>query len=171
MQRPWGACRCPAAARSCGPACRGEAPGERGEGEEGCQRWGRSSAEAWEAGRVRVMPRRMTPRGGRTETGSLTDRDSSPASGVPSGLTHKQETGRGWGAGLGFGFAQCDQDASQEGNDAGGVMRRVRGAEKESDRRETPASGCIQTDYSKCWECSSVTSVVHVQGWDFLKQP
>lgn len=94
MQRPWGACRRPAAARSCGPACRGEAPGGRGAGEVGCQRWGRSSAGAWEAGRVKVMLRRRTPRGGRTETGSLTGRDSSPASGGPSGLTYKQETGR-----------------------------------------------------------------------------
>lgn len=100
MQRPWGACRRPAAARSCGPACRGGAPDGRGAGEEGCRRWGRSSAGAWEAGRGRATPRWRTRRGGRTETGSLTDRDSSPAPGGPSGHahkhthTHEQETGR-----------------------------------------------------------------------------
>lgn len=34
-----------------------------------------------------MTPRWRTPRGGRTETGSLTGRDSSPAPGGPSGHT------------------------------------------------------------------------------------
>ena len=96
------ACRHPAAATSCGPACQEGAPGGTGAGEEGCRKWGRSSAGAWEAGRGRAMPKRRTRREGRTETGSLRGRDSSPASGGPSEHahtrahthTHEQETGK-----------------------------------------------------------------------------
>lgn len=52
----------------------------------GCRRWGQSSAGAWEAGRGRVTPR--TRRAGHIETGSLRDRDSSPAPGGPSAHAH-----------------------------------------------------------------------------------
>ena len=121
MQRPLVACRHPAAATSCGPACQEGAPGGTGAGEEGCRKWGRSSAGAWEAGRGRAMPKRRTRREGRTETGSLRGRDSSPASGGPSEHAHTRahthtragnRQGRGGRAGSGF---ACDQEASQEG--------------------------------------------------------
>lgn len=80
----------PAAARSCGPACREGAPDVQEVGEEGCRRWGQSSAGAWEAGRGRVTLRRWRRRhhGGRKGTVSLRGRDSSPAAGGPSGHTH-----------------------------------------------------------------------------------
>lgn len=91
MQRPWGACRHPAAARNCGPACQEGAPSGRGAGEVGYRRWGQSSAGAWEAGRGRVTLR--TRRAGHIETGSLRDRDSSPAPGGPSAHTHTHTIG------------------------------------------------------------------------------
>lgn len=96
---------------------------------EGCQRWGRSSAGAWEAGRGRATPRR-TRHGGHRETGSLTDHDSSPAPGGPSehtrARTHthrvKKETGRVEDGG--------EQDEGCSRRKSRGVMEEQRGGEK-----------------------------------------